>query len=109
MNRGYAAYASADARIADEVGHVGAMPAFNHAHTAIDDLRIDPAPFIQCVPCKASVGPLPDIARDVEEPILIFSECADWTACLFYCVCPRCIAIVKRQRAAARITAVKAF
>ena len=70
--RGRAGRAAPGARIADEVGNIGPMLAFGHADSAIDDRRRQrPTLPVERSAYKASVCPLPNIRREVEQAALI--------------------------------------
>src|SRR5581483_9569899 len=61
-------------RVADEVGHIAAVLAFDDAHAAIDRgcRRI-----VERSAREAGAGPLPDVAGKVDEPMLVHPEAAE--------------------------------
>ena len=68
---------AADARVADEVADVGSVRAFDHAHPAIDESGANIALPLDRGTHEAAVGPFPDIAGEIEQPVLVDAEGAD--------------------------------
>src|ERR1051325_5370241 len=76
MRRRPAGGAAAGARIADEVGHVGAMRALDHANAAIGVGHAHRF-AVERYANETTRGPFPDVAADVEQSVGVAAEGAD--------------------------------
>src|SRR5262249_50465843 len=65
---------SAQAYVADEIGHVCAMASFHNPNAPICARDCLLASVTDSNPNKAAVGPLPNIARDIEQSIFVCAE-----------------------------------
>src|SRR5262249_25827795 len=75
--RRHAGTAAADGCVADEVRQVGPVTARNDANAAIRQRRANLYAWPDHPPHETAVGPFPDIAAEIHEPVLVRTERAD--------------------------------
>src|SRR5262249_39651521 len=96
-------------RIANEVCHVGSVTTLDNANPAIDHCRGYFTARIECGACVTRVGPFPDTASHIEQPIFVRPEAADGTPCLVEPVLAVRVSIINSQRALTGIADIKGF
>src|SRR4029453_7712668 len=75
--RRYAAGAATGAGVADEIGDIGAVPAFDDADAAIGLARHRLTGLVEPVAGEAGRCPFPDIAGEVGDAVFIDAEAAE--------------------------------
>src|SRR5262245_38137260 len=71
---GRAGPAAARAGIADKLGDKRAVASLGQPHPAVDDVGEDLSFGVEARAHKTAVGPFPDVARHIEEPVLVAAK-----------------------------------